>query len=266
MQERLQAVQASSTRIEELQKTPSKQRPVSTDFTELRFMDWLAGDPSSATAATSSQPSLAPLEQTTQALARQALADLTSLPQSSLLEATASVTEVTDAPQISKPLSDKQQLDLEPIDWAFVQQAFQSPQPLDNQQAVPMLQFQQAIAWQAGQGAQEAHGILPNFGLSEKMQAMLKKAAEQGGNLRISVDDESSVLLKIRQGRVSAQFVTRQMSAALGLEQQLAALRKRLADNDLPVDTVDVVVEERAHQQNRQQRHQHSSQADQPEA
>jgi hypothetical protein len=77
-------------------------------------------------------------------------------------------------------------------------------------------------------------------GLTATMRQQILKAHQQRQPIRVDVDDAASVILRLGGGRVSAEFMTADPSAALYLQQHLAELRQRMANQQLPVDELSV--------------------------
>jgi hypothetical protein len=102
------------------------------------------------------------------------------------------------------------------------------------------------------------------FQLSQAMQSFLKQAAKQGGNLRVQVSDQASVLLRIRGGRVSAEFRTSQPEALVQLQQEVLNLRQRLASSSA-VEDVSVRYEEEPTEKRQQQPKRQARQNAEPE-
>ncbi|MEB3244424.1 MAG: hypothetical protein VKJ06_00350 [Vampirovibrionales bacterium] len=112
--------------------------------------------------------------------------------------------------------------------------------------------------------ANAATGVLAaaNTGLlSEKMQTLLAQAQKNGSPIRVDLNDGAQLILRLRQGKVSAEFLSSQpgiLSSTLPL--QLEALKQKLLAQDLPVDSLIVRHQE---QQQRQQHQNEQSQSEQ---
>ena len=64
--------------------------------------------------------------------------------------------------------------------------------------------------------------------LSPRMAELIEQGYRTGHPVRVDLDEHSSVVLKIRDGRVSAEFVALDKGAALVMQQELDRLRNRM--------------------------------------
>jgi len=81
---------------------------------------------------------------------------------------------------------------------------------------------------------------------------MIQAGYRTGRPFRVELDDKSSIVLKITNGRVSAEFVSSDRGMALLMQQELTQLRQKLLQKNLPVNTLE------ARYQQGQQQPQHS--------
>lgn len=72
------------------------------------------------------------------------------------------------------------------------------------------------------------------FEVSTKLSELIEKGYRSGRPIRVELDSNSAVVLKIRNGQVSAQFVSTDKSA-LSMQQGLDDLRNRMLARNLPV-------------------------------
>lgn len=112
----------------------------------------------------------------------------------------------------------------------------------------------QLPAWLAGQamsqgGGGGSRGVTGQ--LSEQMATLVKEASRTGRAIRVPLQNSVEVILKIRHGQVSAEFLT--PDASPSLQQTVAELRQHLASKALPVGTIGV--RQRTAEDNPNQRH-----------
>jgi hypothetical protein len=104
------------------------------------------------------------------------------------------------------------------------------------------------------QASGEAGG--PEFGkigVSKGLAALLEKAYKTGQPIRVEMDRGSSIILKIHNGKVSAEFLTADQATALYMKQHLAELRNKMDAKNLPVGTLEYRQDDgRQHQGRRQ--------------
>jgi hypothetical protein len=115
-------------------------------------------------------------------------------------------------------------------------------------------------AWLAGQAMSQGGGgnRAVSGQLSEQMVALVKEATRTGRAIRVPLQNSVEVILKIRHGQVSAEFLT--PDASPSLQQTVAELRQHLASKSLPVGTIGV--REHTPQDNPNQREQEASDDD----
>lgn len=92
--------------------------------------------------------------------------------------------------------------------------------------------------------------------LDPQFEASLKSAAQTGQPVRVDLDDQSAVIFKILNGKVSAAFLTSDQGMALYLSQQLTLLRKQLADQNLPVDSLGYLFQSDTREDSQNKQHQ----------
>lgn len=98
----------------------------------------------------------------------------------------------------------------------------------------PSLPIQQALQAQAPGSFSDR--FAEPFGLSEKITRLLQEANRSGRSIRVQMDEQSTLILRIREGRVSADFLS--AHPLPGLQPQLDELRARMLAKNLPVDTL----------------------------
>lgn len=86
---------------------------------------------------------------------------------------------------------------------------------------------------EAGQFSYRGHDVSP------KLTELLEKGYKTGRPIRVELDSKSAVVLKIRNGQVSAEFVSTDRSMALVMQQELDDLRHRMAMKNLPFGTLE---------------------------
>lgn len=77
------------------------------------------------------------------------------------------------------------------------------------------------------------------FELSPKLAELIEKGYKTGRPIRLELDPNSALVLKIRNGQVSAEFVSNDKAAAFAMQQELDDLRNRMAARNLPVGTLE---------------------------
>lgn len=77
------------------------------------------------------------------------------------------------------------------------------------------------------------------FDVSPSLSELIEHGYKTGRPIRVEMDEKSAIVLKIRDGRVSAEFVSAEQGAVLALQQELNELRGRLAARNLPVGTLE---------------------------
>ncbi len=77
------------------------------------------------------------------------------------------------------------------------------------------------------------------FEISPKLAELIEKGYKTGRPIRVDLDANSAVVLKIRNGQVSAEFVSTDKGAVLVMQQELDDLRNRMAARQLPVGTLE---------------------------
>ncbi len=76
---------------------------------------------------------------------------------------------------------------------------------------------------------------LRGYTISGKLSELIEKGHATGRPIRVEVDENSSLILRIRNGRVSADFISNDRAAAFYIKQQLDELRQRMSSKNLPV-------------------------------
>jgi hypothetical protein len=77
------------------------------------------------------------------------------------------------------------------------------------------------------------------FDVSPKLAELIEKGYRTGQAIRVELDPNSSVVLKIRNGQVSADFVSNDKAAALSMQHELDDLRNRMMSRNLPVGSLE---------------------------
>jgi hypothetical protein len=77
------------------------------------------------------------------------------------------------------------------------------------------------------------------FDLSPKLTELIEKGYKTGRPIRVELDPNSALVLKIRNGQVSAEFVSNDKAAVFVMQQELDELRNRMAARNLPVGTLE---------------------------
>ena len=97
---------------------------------------------------------------------------------------------------------------------------------------------------------QDNNGVVRFNGaaISERLAALVKKAHQTGQPIRVEVDPKTSIVLRIKNGRVSAEFLTSDAAAAMHIKQHMDSLRNRIQSENLPVDTLTYRYEDRQQQ------------------
>lgn len=95
------------------------------------------------------------------------------------------------------------------------------------------------------------------FEVSPKLAELIEKGYKTGRPIRVELDTHSALVLKIRNGQVSAEFVSADKAAAFVMQQELDDLRNRLAARNLPVGTLEYKYQN-PDQSGRQSRQEHA--------
>ncbi|MEB3286294.1 MAG: hypothetical protein VKJ04_02205 [Vampirovibrionales bacterium] len=74
------------------------------------------------------------------------------------------------------------------------------------------------------------------FEVSDNLKSMVAKGIKSGQPIRIELDANASIVLKFKNGRVSAEFLSNEHIAAWAMKQQLETLKQQLLSKNLPVD------------------------------
>lgn len=82
------------------------------------------------------------------------------------------------------------------------------------------------------------------FGVSEQLDALIQQGYKTGRPIRVELNDKTSLVLKIKNGQVSAEFVSSDRAASMAMQQQLDELRNRMSAKNLPVGTLDAKYKE----------------------
>ncbi|HEY9687190.1 MAG TPA: hypothetical protein V6C52_09465 [Coleofasciculaceae cyanobacterium] len=75
--------------------------------------------------------------------------------------------------------------------------------------------------------------------ISPSLAELIEKGYKSGRPIRVELDPKSAVVLKIRNGQVSAEFVSTDKTMHLVMQQELDDLRHRMTLKNLPVGTLD---------------------------
>ncbi len=75
--------------------------------------------------------------------------------------------------------------------------------------------------------------------VSPKLSELIEKGFKTGRPIRVELDATSALVLKIRNGQVSAEYVSADRAAAFAVQQQLDELRNRMTARNLPVGTLE---------------------------
>jgi hypothetical protein len=97
------------------------------------------------------------------------------------------------------------------------------------------------------------------FNVSPPLSELIAHGYKTGRPIRVELDSDSAIVLKIRDGRVSAEFVSVEQSAALAMQNEFAELRNRLVARNLPVGTLEARYNPEHQQQQSRQKQQESS-------
>ena len=148
----------------------------------------------------------------------------------------------SDAKTVKKDL-EQMMGDLTPEDAAYLKTI--NPNGLPIAPPVPLNQLIPVD----DEGKPQFDKIPASKGLSD----MLEKAYKTGRPIRVELENGGSIILKIKAGKVSAEFIATDQANALYLKQQLAELKQRMESKNLPVGQLDARREERSKKQ--QKRH-----------
>jgi hypothetical protein len=96
-----------------------------------------------------------------------------------------------------------------------------------------------------------------SFHLSEALEALIQKGYKTGRPIRVEINENTSLVLKIKNGQVSAQFVSSDYVTSMAMQQQLDELRNRMTLKNLPVGTLDSRYKEHYPSGKKQQQNNH---------
>lgn len=77
------------------------------------------------------------------------------------------------------------------------------------------------------------------FEISPQLDELIREGYKSGRPIRVELDKATAVVLKIRNGQVSAEFMSTDKTMALYMKQELDDLRHRMAMRNLPVGTLE---------------------------
>ena len=77
------------------------------------------------------------------------------------------------------------------------------------------------------------------FDVSPKLQELIEKGYRTGQPVRVELDKASAVVLKFRNGQVSAEFMSTDKQVAMQMKHELDDLRHRMSLRNLPVGTLE---------------------------
>lgn len=77
------------------------------------------------------------------------------------------------------------------------------------------------------------------FDVSSKLADLIQKGYKSGQPIRVELDPQSAIVLKIRNGQVSAEFVSAEKGMAMVMQQELDQLRNRMLLKNLPVGNLE---------------------------
>ena len=94
------------------------------------------------------------------------------------------------------------------------------------------------------------------FEISDGLADMIKHGYKTGQPIRLELDANSSLVLRIRNGQVSAEFVAADQGAAMAMQNDLNELRQRMAARNLPVGNIESRYKDQPQQNNQNERQQ----------
>ncbi|MBX2861095.1 MAG: hypothetical protein KTR14_07660 [Vampirovibrio sp.] len=201
------------------------------DASDLGFLDWL--NVSSQTVKVSSSAEAKQISNLIE----------TTLPTkttSSIFELKAEVNAPAEPSEASKTLQHKDNNDIKEVKQALEllkTDLDAKDLRLFQQHIVPQLSVHQPVSIQTlfstnGSGSLSFKGVPFSKAFSE----MVQSAYKTGRPVRIDLENQTSVILKIRNGKVSAEFLSADPKTSLYLKQHVAELRHRMEAEELPVD------------------------------
>jgi hypothetical protein len=222
---------------------------------DLSFMDWLSelGAEEPATAGAS-----APLQAMARITAEEAL-QLLSVANASKLSAPDSLVSPTSQPNTTADTNWCQTSNFKessPLDWVF--DLLHDPNWIQQLQVIPQANGAFMLLFPSLQAAGSFFGgsgdsSYRNMAVSQGLEKLLEAAQKSAKPIRIALDDQSAVILKIRQGKVSAEFLSSDPQVALQLANHIHSLRQRLMDKGLPVEQLDYTLLNKPFNQDSQQ-------------
>jgi hypothetical protein len=127
---------------------------------------------------------------------------------------------------------------------------------------VPILMGQVPIQNVFPKGKDGSDFSYRGFELSDGLSDMIKHGYKTGQPIRLELDANSSLVLRIRNGQVSAEFVAADQGTAMAMQNELNDLRQKMAARNLPVGVIESRYKGQPENENNQQNK--SSQSEQP--
>lgn len=88
-------------------------------------------------------------------------------------------------------------------------------------------------------------------GFSGQLIDAIQQAYKSGGSIRIALENQTDLILKFSQGRVSAEFLSENPTIQATLQETVAQLRRQLEEKRLPVG--EITYRDQQHDQEREQ-------------
>lgn len=164
--------------------------------------------------------------------------------------------KATEKPETAPKSEALKKEDLSLADVQWLQKVMAGPAALPLQAGGLQGLIQQNVATTGVNGVSSSlstESALHGLALSQKMTALLQESMRSGRPVRVSLEDASSLVLRIRQGKVSAEFLPATAAQAALWQASLTELKTRLSQQNLPVEALWVRPDSSQNKPNRQQ-------------
>lgn len=199
------------------------------DLSFLELLNTVAGKPVAA-APEDTVLSLRQARDRANAEEGNASAEKPGRPKLNLIKPTEPITQAAEeaTTQVEKDMA-LLQSELSPIDIQYLKQSVIPGLPI----LMGSVPIESIFPRENGQFSYRGHDISP------KLADLIEKGYKTGRPIRVDLDPKSAVVLKIRNGQVSAEFVSSDRTMSLVMQQELDDLRHRMALKNLPVGNLE---------------------------
>lgn len=231
--------------VEKLRRASQSSLDITLEDLDLSFLDLLTSVASDASASSTEAPDKAAAEKSR--LNEKNASAAQNEKASSRLSLVENVSNAEEAGDIRAQVEHDMMLlkdELSDIDRQYLKQAVIPGLPI----LMGTVPFQSVFPT-----SQDGEISYKGFEISPKLAELIEKGYKTGCPIRVELDSQSALVLKIRNGQVSAEFVSADKAAAFVMQQELDELRNRMAARNLPVGTLEYKYQD-PHQSGRQSR------------